>query len=136
MTAVYELVTEDVQIIGGSGSPADGLSGGIFDLSIPDGALVVGSGFLITAVQVESGASTYTWTAVEDLVSHNGADPALGFYLNAPPTVYDGPCPTDSTKWRFIVMTGDAPLQGQIWLATIQTLTTVDVAATVVTVGD
>jgi hypothetical protein len=31
MTAVYELVTEDVQIIGGSGSPADGLSGGIFD---------------------------------------------------------------------------------------------------------
>lgn len=101
-----QLVTQDVDL-SASGEPLFAK----VDLAVPSGKVVVGSGALVTQVW---DFTSSTRKPVDDV--SNWAD--LAQYVD----VHDGPHPSDTSKWRFLVDNvssggGGNAVRVQVWIA-------------------
>lgn len=79
------------------------------DFAIPTGDVVAGSGAVITELYVDN-----AWTPVDSLDQASIAGYAAAL------RVFDGPHPTDSTKWRVMAsMATSDPLRITAWITTV-----------------
>lgn len=100
----HELVSQDVT------TTASAPQLHVIDLSIPTSKYVTGSGVLVLQVR-ESGVLTDIDSLVTPTLVVSAAD---DFH------VFDGPHPTDSTKWRVMVTQGSADIiKFRAWITAI-----------------